>query len=93
MQPRRWPWSRVSQPRENAAPTPGPPPAPQLTPIRSWGDVPDFADEEAEVAFWGSHDASRLFVVGPWWRKLWLRAWAGFWYVVGFVWGLLTGKP
>jgi hypothetical protein len=86
MPPRCWPWSRVSQPREDAAPTPGSPPAPRL--VKSWRDVPDFDSEDDEVAYWNSHDASRLF--GSGWRRLVLRVWAGFWYAVGFIEGLFT---
>jgi hypothetical protein len=90
MLPRCWPWSRVSQPREDAAPTPGSPPAPRAIPVKSWDEVPDFDSWDELAAYWETHDASRLF--GSGWRRLVLRIWAGFWYAVGFVWGLFSKR-
>lgn len=54
--------------------------------------IDDLDPEEGEgmSSYW--HDAAGLREPRGW-RRARLRIWASFWYAVGFVWGLLGGKP
>lgn len=60
--------------------------------IQSWDEIPDFDNEDEEVDFWDTHDASVLFGYLPWWRRARLAITGAFWYAVGYCEGLFKRR-